>query len=94
MITLLLSYCISHQDQALHLAVVSPLLIAGPLLATFLMGFFLPFVNNIVSRDIFGSIFLTFVLGRVLSPAWLLALLSPCGWLLELLLLTVMLLKI
>ena len=50
-ITLLLAYCYSHLEQALHLATLAPLVLSGPLLAVFLMGFFVPFANKIVSGD-------------------------------------------
>ena len=48
-ITLLLAYCYSHIEQAFQLATVAPLVLSGPLLAVFIMGFFVPFANNIVS---------------------------------------------
>ena len=48
-ITLLLTYCYSHVDQAIQLAKVAPHLISGPLLATFGMGFFAPCTEKIVS---------------------------------------------
>jgi membrane associated rhomboid family serine protease len=48
-ISLLLAYCFSHVDQALHLAAVASGVVSGPLLAVFAMGFFVPFANNVVS---------------------------------------------
>ena len=48
-ITLLLTFFYSQVDQALHLAALALPIVSGPLLAIFLMGFFLPFIEKMVN---------------------------------------------
>lgn len=47
--TLLLSYFLGHHHLVLHLAGVAPLVMAGPVLAIFLLGLLVPCVNMFVS---------------------------------------------
>ena len=83
--TLLLAYCYSHLEEALHMATVAPLVLSGPLLAVFMMGFFVPFLNNIVSADCLVNFHLLIIIVRESPLGWCQVLFFQYGWPLELL---------